>query len=89
MLVNSGILFRRPPENVSRSRGTKGEEDKAAYLFGVSFFHQALRQDGPFILNTGQGQLTCKDDEGCAPLPDRSLPQCKNLPTVHPHLGIA
>jgi hypothetical protein len=30
-------LFQRAAQEVSRSRGTKGEEGEAAYLFGVSF----------------------------------------------------
>src|SRR3712207_4229663 len=41
------------------------------------------------MVNAGQGQPTCRDDEGCALLPDQSPLQCKNLPRVHLDLRIA
>src|SRR5215213_7747351 len=41
------------------------------------------------VVNSGQAQPTCTDDEGCVPLPDRSPLQCKNPPMVYPDLGIA
>src|SRR5215218_6577929 len=68
----------------------KGEKVEVAYLFGVSF-SSAKRYASmvPSIVNLGQGQPTCTDDEGCAPLPDQSPLQCKTRPMVHLDLRIA
>src|SRR5215216_1474195 len=41
------------------------------------------------IVNSGQGQQTCTDDEGCAPLPDQSPLHSKTRPMEHPDLMIA
>ena len=65
------------------------KESEATYLFGVSFSSfKRYASMAPSIVNRGQGRPRCTDDS-CAPLPDRSLLQRKNLPTVHPDLGIA
>jgi hypothetical protein len=66
------------------------KQSEATYLFGVGFSSvKRYPRMVPSIVNLGQGQLRCTDDEGCAPLPDQSLLQCKNPPMVHPDLGIA
>src|SRR5215207_994782 len=43
----------------------------------------------PSTVNLGQGQPTCRDDEGCAPPPDRSPPKCNNPPRARPRQQIA
>ena len=65
------------------------KESEATYLFGVSFSSfKRYASMAPSIVNRGQGRPRCTDDEGAMLAPDRSL-QRKNLPTVHPDLGIA
>src|SRR5918995_2904947 len=43
----------------------------------------------PSIVTVGQGRPTCRDGEGCAPLPDQSLPKYSNLPMVLPRQQFA
>jgi hypothetical protein len=65
-------------------------QSEGTYLFGVGLSSVSpYARVVPSIVNLRQGRPTYTDDEGCAPLPGRSLLQCKNPPMVHPHLGIA
>jgi hypothetical protein len=43
----------------------------------------------PSIVTLGQRQPTCRDGEDCAPLPDQSLPKCKNPPMARPRQQFA
>ena len=77
------------PHREVETIGQGMKESEATHLFGASFSSiKRYASVAPFIVNLGQGRQMCRDDEGCAPLPDRSLLQRKNLPTVHPDLGI-
>src|SRR5215212_6916078 len=67
------------------------KKSEATYLFGVSIssLKRYVRAWSTYVVSSGQARQTCKDDEGCAPLPDRSLLQCKNQPMGLPDPGIA
>src|SRR5918995_4492047 len=68
---------------------TRDKKERGQRLFGLSLFSVSpYARVVPSTVNSWQVRLTCRDDEGCAPLPDQSLPQCKNPPMVHPVLRI-
>jgi hypothetical protein len=73
------------PNRQVGAMGRMNEKGEAPYLFGVSFF-SVKRYSGmaSFVVNSGQGQPMCRDDEGCALLPDQSPPKCKNPPMARP-----
>jgi len=60
------------PKQANQSRRTR-DEKADAYLFKVSLSSiKRYARMIPFIVNSRQGQPTCRGDEGCAPLPDQS-----------------
>src|SRR5215207_10272750 len=66
------------------------KQSEATYLFGVNISSvKRYASTAPSIVNLEQARLTCRDDEGCAPLPDQSLPKCSNLPMARPRQQFA
>src|SRR5215218_6935501 len=81
-----GCLLRRPQKEDRRSRRKARHEKERSCpsVRGEPLLLKRYARMVPFIVNLGQGQPTCRDDEGCAPLPYRSPPKCKNQPMAHP-----
>src|ERR671910_3655238 len=84
-------LWKSCAQKDSRSRRARDEKGEAAHLFGISLssVKRYARAWSTYVVNLGQGQPTCRDDEGCAPPPDRSPPKCNNPPMARPRQQIA
>jgi hypothetical protein len=89
-LCVAGFMTRFVLHDIQVEARARDKKERGQRLFGLSLFSVSpYAREVPSTVNSGQVRLTCRDDEGCAPLPGRSLPQCKNLPMVHPDPGIA
>jgi hypothetical protein len=89
-LCVAGFMTRFVLHDIQVEARARDKKERGQRLFGLSLFSVSpYAREVPSTVNSGQVRLTCRDDEGCAPLPGRSLPQCKNPPMVHPDLGIA
>src|ERR687898_1431725 len=75
-------LWKSCAQKDSRSRRARDEKGEAAHLFGISLssVKRYARAWSTYVVNLGQGQPTCRDDEGCAPPPDRSPPSVITRP---------
>jgi hypothetical protein len=63
---------------------------EATYLFGVSFSSvKRYARKLSSMVNSGQAQPTCTDDDCCASLPGRSPLHSNNLPMARPSQRIA
>jgi hypothetical protein len=78
-------------EKIIEALGRGMGKSEAARTFSVSLssVKRYARAWSTYVVYLGQGQPTCRDDEGCAPPPDRSPPKCNNPPMARPGQQIA